>query len=86
MPDRPDSPTNPSQPVTRDKAVEIARFSASEHATFSRDAPAVVEETDDDLIVTFPTNHPVGVRGADFHARVVIDKLTGKVKEILGGP
>lgn len=72
-------------PLTADEAVQIARRAVDELATIPPEVTPTVDDRGDELIVTFPTGHPETVRGADFHAQVVIHKGSGVVQRILGG-
>lgn len=45
----------------------------------------IIEENEDTYIVIFPTNLEPGVRGPDYHAKVVINKNTKKIIKVLVG-
>ena len=77
--------TGREAPLTAENAVQIARRAVAELATIPPDVTPTVDERGDEIVVTFPTNHPVGVRGADFHAQVTINKTSGVVQRILAG-
>lgn len=49
------------------------------------DSSPNVEHRSGAVVVTWPTDHPPGVRGADFHAQVTLDPDTGEVRQIMGG-
>ena len=74
------------EPISPSRAIEIARAALPGKVDLPRDARANVERRGDRYVVTFPVTLPPGVRGADYHARVTVDAVTGKVVEILGGP
>jgi hypothetical protein len=71
--------------ATDSGAVRLALAAVSERTEVPAGVTPVVRRDEDEVVVTWPTNHPVGVRGADFHAQVTIDAATGEVKQVLGG-
>jgi hypothetical protein len=73
------------KPLTQEDAVQRARATAVDKVHIPNDAAAVVEQTPEAFVVTFPIQLPPGIRGADFHARIWIDRRSGRATKILGG-
>lgn len=72
--------------LTESEAIAIARRALVGKVTPQDGAPVVVDTEGDRLIVTFVHHNPPGVRGPDYDARVTLDRRSGRVLEILGGP
>lgn len=72
-------------PLSEERAGQIAMSATQGLADVPAGVEPLVERRGTHYVVTFPTNHPVTVRGADFYARVLVDAETGEVKEVLGG-
>jgi hypothetical protein len=73
------------QPLTDDQAVQVARAAIAGKADIPSGVVPRVERQAGRIVVTFPTSHPLSVRGADFHAQVTLDQATGQVTQVLGG-
>lgn len=72
--------------ISEEGAIHIARGAVAGAVEVPEDARADVQRLDDGtVVVVFPTDLPPGVRGADYHARVTLDAVTGEVIDILGG-
>ena len=78
------SETTGESSLTHGDAAQLARRAAAEIANIPPEVTPIVDERGDELVITFPTNLPVGVMGAHFHAQVVINKKSGVVARILG--
>jgi hypothetical protein len=67
------------------KAVKVAEEASRKVMNIPRDVEPVIEQTKDNIIVTYPLVLPKGVRGADYYTKVTIDKKTGKLISLLVG-
>jgi hypothetical protein len=74
-----------SQPLTDEQAVRTAIAAIEGKAEIPPGVTPRVDRHGGQIVITFPTSHPVGVRGADFHAQVTLDEATGHVTQVLGG-
>jgi len=72
-------------PMSEQRAIQIAREAVVGLADIPDDVSPEVEKTHDMYQVTFPTHLSPDTLGADYHARVSIDSVSGKVTNILGG-
>lgn len=71
--------------VTPEQAVEIARKAIGTSIKLKPEILTTVEQSSDQLIVTFGSAPPIGIRGADFDAKVFINRKTGKVDKMVAG-
>jgi hypothetical protein len=73
------------KPLAQEDAVQRARAAAVGKVHIPDNAAAVVEQTPEAFVVTFPIQLPPGTRGADFYARIWIDRGSGQVTKMLAG-
>ena len=71
-------------PITRQKAVALAKKAIEKDVSCPPDTPIEVENKGSRVVVTFKTRLPPGTRGPDYHARVTLDAATGRVLQVLG--
>lgn len=74
-----------SQPLTDEQAIGAAIAAIEGKADIPPGVTPHVDRGSGQIVITFPTSHPTGIRGADFHARVTLDEATGHVTQVLGG-
>ena len=84
-----EAPPPPKQGVlevmSEAKAIELAREACAGKAEIPEGVQARATFAAGKYIVIFPTNHPAGKRGADYHAKVTLNARTGAIIELLGG-
>lgn len=74
----------PRGPITRQKAIEIAKKAVAKDVSYPPDTPIEAETKGSRIIVTFKTRLTPNTRGPDYYARVTIDAATGRVLQVLG--
>lgn len=72
--------------LTKDDAIRLARQACHGTIEVPTNAAAVVSETNENYVVTFPQPYQDGVLHGDIYAEVVIDKVTGRVVGGLRSP
>jgi hypothetical protein len=78
-------PDGEQRQLTAQQAIGVAIAQAEGRADIPSGVKPVVELRDNQFLITFPTNNPPGVRGADFHFQVTVDAATGAIRQLLGG-
>lgn len=76
---------NPDMRITDAEAIAAARTAITSSITVPTSTPIEILHQSTIIVVTFRTALPPGTRGADYHARVKVDGMTGKVTEMLAG-
>jgi hypothetical protein len=73
------------QPLTDEQAINAALAAIEGKVSMPPGVVPRVERQAGHIVVTFPTSHPPGFRGADFHAQVTLHPDTGEIIQLLGG-
>ncbi|MFA5141191.1 MAG: PepSY domain-containing protein [Elusimicrobiota bacterium] len=71
-------------PITRQKAIALAKEAVEKDVRYPPDTPIEVESKGARIIVTFKTRLHPNTLGPDYHARVTLDAATGRVLQVLG--
>lgn len=71
--------------ITEAQAIEIARRAIQGKIDLQSPDAVKVRRERGRYVVIFEHDNPPGVRGADYDAKVTIDRATGDVIELLGG-
>jgi hypothetical protein len=72
-------------PLTDQQAINAATAAIEGKVSVPPGVVPLVERQADRIVVTWPTSHPPGYRGADFHAQVTLHPDTGDITQLLGG-
>jgi hypothetical protein len=74
-----------AESIGRAEALRLAAEVVFDRVKIPAGTAPKLEETQDTFVVTYPNNPAPGTLGADYHARVTIDKRSGRVIKVLGG-
>ncbi|MFC1860712.1 hypothetical protein ACFLYL_00300 [Chloroflexota bacterium] len=71
--------------ITQDEAIAIARKALKGKVKTEEDAPVEVEPAGNRYIIRFRRLLPLGVRGSDIAAEVIVGARSGRVFRVLAG-
>ncbi len=71
--------------LTKEQAIAAARMAWGKEVPEGTPIDVTLNPDRTEYTVVFKTNFPPGTRGADYHAKVVLEATTGKVKQLLVG-